>query len=65
LACNHLRRDQIWFCEKDNKGASHIFSLAEFKVRPTDQFEKGYLEGRFGAIPFAGDLNALLETKAP
>jgi len=65
LACSHLRRDQIWFCEKDNKGASHIFSLAEFKVRPTDQFEKGYLEGRFGAIPFAGDLNALLETKAP
>lgn len=64
LACDHLRRDQIWFCEKDNIGVSRIFSLAEFKLRPTDRFEKGYLEGRFGAIPFAGDLSALLEAKA-
>lgn len=64
LACDHLRRDQIWFCEKDDIGVSSIFSLAEFKIRPTDRFEKGYLEGRFGAIPFAGDLRSLLEAKA-
>ncbi len=60
LSCEHLRRDQIWFCEKDEAGASHIFSLAAFKLRSTDRFEKGYLEGRFGAIPFAGDLSALI-----
>lgn len=65
LACSHLRRDQIWFCEKDKIGISRIFSLADFKLRATDQFEKGYLEGRFGAIPFAGDLNALLKVEAP
>jgi len=65
LACNHLRRDQIWFCEKDNIGVSRIYSLAEFKLRPTDRFEKGYLEGRFGAVPFAGDLDAVLEAKTP
>jgi AAA15 family ATPase/GTPase len=65
LACDHLRRDQIWLCEKDNIGVSHIFSLADFKLRATDQFEKGYLEGRFGAIPFAGDLSAMLEVETP
>lgn len=59
LSCDHLRRDQVWFCEKDNIGVSRIFSLADFKLRLSDQFEKGYLEGRFGAIPFAGDLRAL------
>jgi AAA15 family ATPase/GTPase len=64
LACDHLRRDQIWFCEKDEIGVSRIFSLADFKLRPTDRFEKGYLEGRFGAIPFAGNLAALLEGEA-
>ena len=63
LACSHLRRDQIWFCEKDRVGASHIFSLAEFKMRSSDRFEKGYLEGRFGAIPFAGDLAAIIKAK--
>jgi AAA15 family ATPase/GTPase len=64
LACNHLRRDQIWFCEKDDIGVSYIYSLAEFKLRSTDKFEKGYLEGRFGAIPFAGDLSTLIEGEA-
>lgn len=64
LACKHLRRDQVWFCEKDDAGASHVFSLAEFKLRSKDNFERGYLEGRFGAIPFAGNLGALLEAKA-
>ncbi|SSC69656.1 unnamed protein product [Ciceribacter sp. T2.26MG-112.2] len=65
LACDFLRRDQIWLCEKDDFGVSHIFSLADFKLRPTDRFEKGYLEGRFGAIPFAGDLKALREGDVP
>jgi AAA15 family ATPase/GTPase len=63
LACDHLRRDQIWFCEKDTIGVSRIFSLADFKLRSTDHFGKGYLEGRFGAIPFAGDLSALFEAE--
>jgi len=61
-----LRRDEIWFVEKDEYGASHVYSLTEFKVRPDLRIEKGYLSGRFGAIPFIGDINSLLcEDKVP
>jgi uncharacterized protein len=51
-----LRRDEIWFVEKNKQGASHLYSLAEFKIRPDLKIEKGYLNGRFGAIPFLGDV---------
>lgn len=54
-----LRRDELWFVEKDRGGASHVYSLAEFKVRPDLKIEKGYLNGRFGAIPFIGDFSRL------
>ncbi|WP_016949315.1 ATP/GTP-binding protein [Anabaena sp. PCC 7108] len=54
-----LRRDEIWFVEKNKQGASHIYSLAEFKIRPDLEIEKGYLNGRFGAIPFFGDIRSL------
>ncbi|WP_293129029.1 ATP/GTP-binding protein [Microcoleus sp. bin38.metabat.b11b12b14.051] len=54
-----MRRDEIWFVEKNEQGASHICSLAEFKIRPDVQIEKGYLNGRFGAIPFFGDIRSL------
>lgn len=50
-----FRRDEIWFVEKNNSGASTLYSLAEFKVRPDLKLGKGYLSGRFGAIPFFGD----------
>ena len=52
LSFDVLRRDQIWFAEKDQTGASHIYPLTDIKTRQTDNIEKGYLEGRFGAIPF-------------
>ena len=54
-----MRRDEVWFVEKDRQGASHFCSLAEFKIRPDVQIEKGYLNGRFGAIPFFGDIRNL------
>jgi AAA15 family ATPase/GTPase len=54
-----LRRDEIWFVEKDRTGASHLYSLASLKVRPDLKIERGYLQGRFGAIPFIGDTRAL------
>ena len=47
-----LRRDEIWFVEKSEQGASNLYSLAEFKIKPDLKIEKGYLNGRFGAIPF-------------
>jgi AAA15 family ATPase/GTPase len=53
LLSNKLfRRDQIWFVEKDRFGASHLYSLAEFRVRNDASFERDYIEGRYGAIPF-------------
>jgi AAA15 family ATPase/GTPase len=61
LSCAHLRRDQIWFCEKDKLGASHFFALSEVKSRSSDDFEKGYLQGRYGAIPFSGNRHSFLE----
>lgn len=50
-----LRRDQIWFAEKDQFGVSKIYSLSDFKtdqVRKTSSYYKKYLEGRFGAISY-------------
>ncbi len=49
-----LRRDEIWFIEKDEHGASHAYSLEEFAPRYDKDIQKGYLSGRFGAIPFLG-----------
>ncbi len=46
-----LRRDEIWFVEKSPKGASILYSLEEFKIRHDLDIRKGYLQGRFGAIP--------------
>ena len=56
-----LRRDEIWFAEKDQAGASHLYSLTDYNVRTDQDIRKRYLQGRYGAIPFLGDLNALLE----
>lgn len=48
-----MRRDQIWFTEKDeNTGATDLYSLVDFSVRKEAKVEKGYLLGRYGAIPF-------------
>ncbi len=47
-----LRRDQIWVAEKDLQGRSHLTSLVEYKVRNDASYEKEYLRGKYGAIPF-------------
>ncbi len=46
-----LRRDQIWFVEKDRQECSKLYSLAEIKVRKEEAFDKNYLDGRYGAVP--------------
>ena len=62
LSLRWLRRDQIWFVEKDRMGGSHLYSLAEFQVRNDDaSIEADYIQGRFGAIPFLGGLKQLAE----
>ncbi len=50
-----MRPDEVWFTEKDN-GATRLYSLNEFKEHNTLSIEKGYLQGRYGAIPFIGKL---------
>ena len=53
LSLDIFRRDQIYFMEKDsNTGVTDLYSLDEFSVRKTENIEKGYLMGRYGAIPF-------------
>ena len=52
-----LRRDEIWFVEKDEKGISTLYSLADFvdedgsRIRKDESYEKNYLIGKYGAIP--------------
>ncbi len=53
LSLSTFRRDQVYFTEKDNKtGMSVLYSLDEYPVRKTDNIEKGYRLGRYGAIPY-------------
>lgn len=59
-----LRRDQIWFTEKDQFGASQLYSLADFKteeVRKTSSYNKNYLNGKYGAISFFDIDDKLIE----
>lgn len=57
LSNNLLRRDEIWFVEKNDEGASSLYSLADFedddgtKIRKDENYEKNYLLGKYGAIP--------------
>ncbi len=53
-----LRRDQIWFTEKDDGGATKLYPLTDFHPRKEENLERGYLQGRYGAIPFLGELVA-------
>lgn len=55
LDLKFFRRDQIWFAEKDDKTcATELYSLASFSPRKGEDVRKGYLRGRFGAVPFIG-----------
>jgi AAA15 family ATPase/GTPase len=47
-----IRRDEVWFVQKDKTGASSLYSLEEFSPRYDKEIEKGYLLGRYGATPF-------------
>jgi AAA15 family ATPase/GTPase len=55
-----LRRDEIWFAEKDQTAATRLYSLLDFKIRNDLEIRKHYLQGRFGAVPFLGNLENLL-----
>lgn len=60
LSLDIFRRDQIWFTEKEpKKGITDLYPLDDFSVRKTENVQKGYLNGRYGAIPFLGVGNIL------
>lgn len=56
---NLLRRDEIWFTEKKQDGSSDFFPLSNFNPRGDKVIERGYLQGRYGGIPFLGDFSTL------
>ncbi|NET60776.1 MAG: ATP-binding protein [Symploca sp. SIO2E6] len=63
LLSNKLfRRDQIWFTEKGRFGSTDLYSLAEYKIRNDASFESDYIKGRYGAIPYLGDLSKIIES---
>lgn len=60
LKSDILRRDEIWFIEKDITGISTVYPLSAFRdIRNNYDYETGYLKGRFGAIPFLGNISDL------
>lgn len=54
-----LRPDEIWFAQKDIDGASRLYSLSDFNIHNTANIENGYLNGRYGGIPFLSNLQDL------
>ncbi|MDX2283477.1 MAG: AAA family ATPase [Bacteroidia bacterium] len=54
-----FRQDEIWFAEKQPDGATSLYPLSDFEIRTDLDIRKGYLSGRFGAIPFLGNLRDL------
>ena len=59
-----LRRDQIWFVEKNPlNGNSELYPLDSFSVRKDENIQKGYINGRYGAVPFIKDIDLWLEDK--
>lgn len=64
LTLELLRRDQIWFTEKNpDTGVSELYPLDSFSVRKDENIQKGYINGRYGAIPFIKDIDSWLEDR--
>lgn len=64
LSSGLFRRDQIWFVKKGKLADSKLYSLADFKtdeVRKNEAFESNYLRGKYGAIPFLGDFENIIQ----
>ena len=61
LGAGLLRRDQVWFTQKDGLGATALYSLAEYKVRSNAAFDRDYINGRYGATPIIGEMERVFE----
>ncbi len=60
MSSEALRRDQLWFAEKNIEGATEIYPLTDIRTRKGDNLELGYLQGRYGAVPSDDPLASLL-----
>ncbi|MEV4311429.1 ATP-binding protein [Actinocrispum sp. NPDC049592] len=60
-----LERDQTWFMEKDQGGASTLYPLTDFNPRKQENLERGYLQGRYGAVPFIRTRELVPEARSP
>lgn len=47
-----IRRDQVWFADKDDEGGSYLYPLTDYTPRKKESLVRGYLAGRYGAVPF-------------
>jgi ABC-type transport system involved in cytochrome c biogenesis ATPase subunit len=62
-----IRRDQVWFADKDNEGMAHLYPLTDYEPRQGESLVRGYMAGRYGAVPFipAGLLGGFSEASPP
>ena len=51
----------MWLTEKDEAGATHLYPLTDIETRAGDNLKKGYLQGRYGAVPFANPVSTFGE----
>ena len=54
-----FRPDEIWFAQKDVEQATQLYPLSDFNIHKTANIENGYLDGRYGGIPFLSNLKDL------
>ena len=47
-----IRRDQVWFDDKSDEGGTHLYPLTDYKQRKKESLMRGYMSGRYGAVPF-------------
>ena len=65
------RCDEIWFVEKDDRGVSTLYSLADFvdedgvHIRKNESYEKNYLIGKYGAIPTLKSIDIFRGVQCP
>src|ERR1700730_7265699 len=57
LDASLLRRDQIWFVEKDAEQSTKLYTLLDYRPRKDEALERGYMKGRYGAVPMVGKIS--------
>ncbi|NEQ86755.1 MAG: ATP-binding protein, partial [Moorea sp. SIO2I5] len=53
-----FNQDQVWLMQKDSNNSTKLYSLLDFKIREDESLQKGYLKGRYGAMPFVSGLDS-------